>query len=371
MQTAVGRFGKAGNHDMKEMTTAERMQRLYAHKEPDRAPIIDSPWDSTVERWQQQGLPDNVDYADFLGMDLTASIRADNSPRYPVRVLEETDEFRVITSQWGSTQKLWSHAGGVPEFIDFIIKDRDSWNEAKQRMTPTPDRIDWDNLKHNYRSWRKNGAWITASFWFGFDVTHSWMVGTERVLMAMITDPEWVSDMFNHMLEMDLALFQQVWDEGYEFDEIHWPDDMGYKLSQFFSVNMYRDLVKPVHKKAADWAHEKGVKVKLHSCGDIRPFVPDLVDLGIDMLNPLEVKAGVDPIALKREYGDRLAFHGGLNAVLYDDIDVMIAEMERVVPLMKENGGYIIGSDHSVPDSVSLSDFQRFMEAAKRLGSYE
>ena len=74
---------------------------------------------------------------------------------------------------------------------------------------------------------------------------------------------------------------------------------------------MYRDLLKPVHKRAADGAHAKGLSVELHSCGDVRALVPDLVEIAIDVLNPLEVKAGMDPIALKQQYGDRLAFHGG------------------------------------------------------------
>jgi uroporphyrinogen decarboxylase len=99
--------------------------------------------------------------------------------------------------------------------------------------------------------------------------------------------------------------------------------------------------------------------------------VPDLVAAGLDALNPLEVKAGMDPIALKREYGDRLVLHGGVNAMLWDHPDLIRAEMERLVPVLKENGGYIFSSDHSVPSSVSLEDFRGIVELAKRLGSYE
>jgi uroporphyrinogen decarboxylase len=356
---------------MAEMTTYERMKRMYEHREADRVPITDSPWGATIERWHREGMPRNVSFVDYFGLDRFVRIGADNSPRYPVRVLEETEEYLVTTSSWGATMRSWKHAGGVPEFLDFTIKDPDSWAKAKERMQPTPDRINWDVLKRNYRRWREEGAWISAGFWFGFDVTHSWAVGTERLLIAMIEQPDWVVDMFNHFLDVDLALFQMVWDAGYHFDEITWPDDMGYKNSQFFSLDMYRELLKPVHKRAADWAHAKGVKVRLHSCGDIRPFIPDLIEVGIDMLNPLEVKAGMDPIQLKREYGDRLAFHGGINAVLYDHPEELWEEMHRVIPVMKENGGYVISSDHSVPQTVSLEVFRTFVNLAKELGSYE
>jgi uroporphyrinogen decarboxylase len=196
------------------------------------------------------------------------------------------------------------------------------------------------------------------------------MVGTERLLMAMVEQPEWVVDMFNHQLDMSIALFDLVWEAGYKFDGVKWWDDMGYKLNQFFSLAMYRELLKPVHQRAIEWAHAKGVKALLHSCGDIRPFVPELVGMGLDGLNPLEVKAGMDPVQIKQTFGDRLLLHGGINAVLWDDFEQFAAEMRRVVPELKRKGGYIFASDHSVPNSVSLETFRRTVDLAKQLGKY-
>ncbi len=355
---------------MGELSTHERVRRMYEHREADRVPITDSPWDATLERWRREGMPTDADFAEFFGLDRFAYIGVDNSPRYPGRVVEETNEYIITTSPWGVTMKNWKHRGGVPEFLDFTIVDWDTWREAKARMTPTPDRIPWDYLRQNYRRWREQGYWISAGLWFGFDVTHSWVVGTERVLMAMVEQPEWLVDMFHHFLDVNLVLLDMVWEAGYTFDEVTWPDDMGYKEHQFFSLKTYRELLKPAHQRACEWAQAHGVYVRLHSCGDVRPFIPDLVEIGVNMLNPLEVKAGMDPIALKRQYGDRLGFHGGLNAVLFYDMDAMFAEMERVIPVMKQGGGYIISSDHSVPDSVSLEQFRQFVHKAKELGRY-
>ncbi|HHT28424.1 MAG TPA: hypothetical protein GXZ82_14460 [Firmicutes bacterium] len=355
---------------MSELTTHERMSRIFAHKEADRAPISDVPWRTTLQRWHREGMPKEVSWVDFFGVDNIVGIGVDGSPRYPVQVLEQNDEYTIKTTAWGATLKEWVHTGGVPEFLDFTIVDRVTWEEAKARMTPSPDRVNWQKLQVNYPEWRKQGAWIRAGLWFGFDVTHSWVVGTERVLFALMDDPEWLMDIWNHQLDVQLALYDQVWEAGYHFDEITWPDDMGYKGTQFFSVQMYRDLLQPVHKRAVDWAHAHGVKVRLHSCGDVRPFVPEFIKIGIDCLNPIEVKAGMDPLQLKEQYGAQLAFHGGLNAVLYDDMDAMIGEMEKVIPKMIVNGGYIIGTDHSIPDSVGIEQFRRFVAKAKELGKY-
>lgn len=219
---------------MDNMTSYERIKRMYEHKEADRVPIHDYPWETTIERWNKEGMPKNIDYMDYFGLDRIVTIGVDNSPRYPERILQETDEFIVKTTKWGVTIKQWKHSGGVPEFLDFTIKSPEDWKKARERMALTRDRVDWECLKSEYKNWRKSGAWINAEFWFGFDVTHSWMVGTERVLIAMIEQPEWMVDMFNYHLDMDIALFEMIWNAGYTFDQISWYDDMGYKLNQFF-----------------------------------------------------------------------------------------------------------------------------------------
>jgi len=196
------------------------------------------------------------------------------------------------------------------------------------------------------------------------------MVGTETLLMAMLEEPEWVMDMFDRELSMDIEMMNKVWDAGYTFDELHWYDDMGYKNSQFFSMKVYRELVKPFHQKAIDWGHAHHIPVRLHSCGDIRPFIPEFIKMGLDGLNPLEVKAGCDPVAIKRQYGKDLLLHGGINAVHWTEPEAIISEIETVVPEMMKDGGYIFASDHSIPPGISLKDFGRVMEVYKKVGTY-
>ncbi|MCL5271537.1 MAG: hypothetical protein M1457_13520 [bacterium] len=352
------------------LTSRERFGRIYDHRDADRIPIIDSPWGTTIERWHREGMPRGVSFVDYFDLDHVAAIHVDNSPRFEAKVVEDTERYTIHKTPWGATLKNWKYETSTPEFLDFTIVDRESWEKAKARMTPTRDRVNWRQLQDNYAQWRRDGCWIVAGLWFGFDITHSWVVGTERLLHALLEDPDWCRDMFAHELEIDLALLDMVWEAGYHFDCVTWPDDMGFKGSQFFSVAMYRDLVKPFHRRAIEWAHARGVKAHMHSCGNVNPFVPELIEIGLDALNPLEVKAGMDPVRLKREFGDRLVFHGGINAVLWDRPDEIRAEMERVLPEMKAQGGYIFSSDHSVPSSVSLEDFRRITTLAKELGGY-
>lgn len=356
---------------MDKMTSHERFLRMFEHRPADRIPVIDIPWEATLERWRMEGMPAEVNYVDYFKLDQVEMLQVDNSPLYPKQVIDETSEFQIHTSEWGVKMRNWKHAASTPEFLAHTITDPESWKTAKARINDSPARIDWTYLEENYPLWKQKGAWIQALLWFGFDVTHSWIVGTERVLLALIENPGWLRDMFEVELETNLALLEQIWRAGYYFDSVFWYDDMGYKHNQFFSMRMYRNVLKPFHQRAIDWAHAKGIKAHLHSCGDVNPFIPELIEMGLDALNPIEVKAGMDPVLLKQKYGRDLVLHGGINAVLWDQPEQITAEMRRVIPFVKESGGYIFSSDHSVPSSVSMQDFQRIVALAKELGTYE
>ena len=353
-----------------ELTTHERFKRTFEHKEADRVPLWDFPWPGALRRWRKEGMPADISYEEYFSVDKVARIVVENSPQYPETIVSETEESITTTTKWGGLQKEFKQQDSTPDFIDFLITDPDKWRETKPHIFATPDRIPWEHLKANYRQWREEGQWILGDLWGGFENLSSYAVGTERMLMALIENPEWCIDMCTHCFDVNLALLDMAWDAGYTFDMLNLRDDMGYKYTQFFSLDIYKTIMKPMHKRAADWAHAKGIKVRLHSCGYIMPFVPDIIDAGIDVLHPMEVKAGMNPVEMKEKYGDALVLHGGINAMLWKDLDAVSAEMEQLIPLMKQNGGYIFAADHSIPNDVSFENITAIIQLAKKLGSY-
>lgn len=356
---------------MVKLTERERMLRTFKRQEVDRVPMFDKAWKGTKRRWYDEGLPNGVNWEDYFGFDHLIQIRPDNSPRFEKKVIETTDRYKIITTSWGETQKVFNSLDSTPEELNFYYSSSDKWEEAKAAMlTYHDDRIPWKTLEENHAKWTAEGKFRQLVLWFGFDVAHSHLTGTENFLIAMYDEPEWVMDIFDTYLNSSLDLCQRILDAGYEFDGIFWYDDMGYKGTPFFSPAAYRELLKPFHKKAVDWAHERGLVTELHSCGFIEPLLPDVVETGVEMLNPLEIKAGMDPFRLKNLYGDKLAFHGGINAQLWDNIELVKAEMERIIPAMKEGGGYVFASDHSIPNSVSFENMKQIAELAHKLGKY-
>jgi uroporphyrinogen decarboxylase len=196
------------------------------------------------------------------------------------------------------------------------------------------------------------------------------MCGTETILVAMISDPEWVIDMFNHGCDLALKLLDMVWDEGYTFDELIWCDDMAYKGRMIFSKKMWQELVKPYQQRTIDWAHAHQIKAHLHCCGNISALIPDLIEIGLDGLNPLEVKAGMDPVWIKRTYGKDLLLRGGSNAAKWENYEAVEAEINSILPVMMESGGYVFSSDHSIPDYTSLNTYRQIVDLVKAKGTY-
>ena len=132
------------------LTSRERIQRIIEHKEADRTPIVDLPWASTIARWHREGMPEGADWAEYLDVDCVRHILPDNSPRYPVRLIEATGEYRVYTTPWGATRKDFYDSSGAIGYLDYVVKDRASWAQAKERMQPSDDRIPWSALDREY-----------------------------------------------------------------------------------------------------------------------------------------------------------------------------------------------------------------------------
>ncbi|MCL2813135.1 MAG: hypothetical protein FWD23_00900 [Oscillospiraceae bacterium] len=358
---------------MEKLTSHERIKRMFNHQEADRIPIMDGPWGSTIARWQSEGMPAGMSFSDYFEMDVMVSVLPDSSPRYPHTVIEDAADFCIVRDRWGCTMKYLKNNAdaAMPQFLDFTAKTKADWLRMKEDMAFSRDRMPLDRLAQNYADWRKAGLWVQYQVEVGFNVVTAYWTGIDTFLLALMEEPEWCHDMIMHGADLNLQMLDAMWDAGYELDCLFWCDDMGYKGSAFFSLDMYRSFLKPAHQKLIDWAHSKNIPAHLHSCGNVMKLVPELVDMGLDGLNPLEIKAGMDPVKLKGEFGDKLLLHGGIDAMRWKDIDYIEAEARRLIPVLMENGGYIFGSDHSVPHDVSLENFGRIVNLAKKLGCYQ
>lgn len=353
------------------MTSAERVQLALEHKEADRVAIHDSPWGTTIARWHKEGLPEDKGPHEYFGYEF-AGTGCDGSLQLPTETVEETDDYVVARNADGALVKNWKASTSTPELLDFSINTREKWEEHKPRMAWNDSRVDWENALRGHNAAREKGLFSPYCAAIGYDRT-AMLTGPETLLMAIVEDPDWVRDLFAANAELNIAAMEEMMARGFVFDGVFFFDDLGYKHKPFFSPRAYRECLLPYHKRLCSFAHGKGLKVILHSCGCVNEHIPGFIEAGFDCLQPLEVKAGMDLVQLKKDYGDVLAFMGGIDVRAMADPDPSVIEREvrDKITLAKRGGGYIYHSDHSVPDNVSFTQYCRTIELVRQYGSYE
>ncbi len=352
------------------MTGRERVDAALNFQEPDRIAIHDSPWSTAITRWHQEGLPEDQSPDGYFGYEFSG-YGFDGSLRLPTQVVEETDEYTIAWNADGALRKNWKNIMSTPECIDFKIKTPSAWEEVKANMEFTPDRVDVEAAKQAQQAANEAGKWFPFSGAMGYDRTQG-IPGSERLLIAMAQEPEWPADMFMTVSQLIVDAGEYLISEGVEFDGVFVYDDNGYRNASLFSPAAYKQQLQPAHKLVYDWAHSHGFKVILHSCGCVKELIPYYLEAGLDCLQPLEVKAGMDLIELKKQYDGRLAFMGGIDVrcMANPDPRAIEDEISTKIPFAMKGGGYIYHSDHSVPDNVSFEQYKRTIELVLEYGTY-
>ena len=352
------------------MNSRERIGLALAHKEADRVGIHDSPWGATISRWRKEGLPDEIPVAEYFEYELV-SFRADLSPQFPVKVLEKDETYIVETTPTGGVRRNFRDRSTTPEVVDWPIKSKRDWEEIKERLTPDYTRVDWVSLRTDYQRAYEEGKFVTFTGSMGYDCFQSYLK-TEEMLVAMITEPDWVREMFQTQAELLIEMVKMVMEKGFKFDGAFLFNDMGYRNATLFSPQSYGETHLEIDRMVCDFFHRHDMPVILHSCGCVKALIPSLIEAGFDCLQPLEVKAGMDLMELKERYGDRMSFMGGIDvrAMAHPDPKVIEEEIRTKLPAAKKGGGYIYHSDHSIPKNVSFQQYQRVMALVEEYGQY-
>jgi uroporphyrinogen decarboxylase len=219
---------------------------------------------------------------------------------------------------------------------------------------------------------QKENVFLTCAVIAAFDLMTP-MCGHEYLLMGMALDPDWFQDMCEVYTTLNINLLEILFEQEGLPDGMWIWDDLGFKNKPFMSPAMYKDLLFPAHQRLFQWAHSKGLPVIMHSCGYVEPLVPALIEAGIDCLQPMEVKAGMDLVKLKKAFGDQIAFMGGMDArtLVSYDLAAVQAELETKLPAAMQNSGYVLQVDHSVPYQVDYDTYKFFVEKGLAMGTYK
>jgi uroporphyrinogen decarboxylase len=211
--------------------------------------------------------------------------------------------------------------------------------------------------------------------WSGINVFEQMhpLCGHEHMLVGMALDPEWIEDMVKVYSDQNIQLQEILFEKEGLPDGIWYYEDMGFKNRPFMSPQMYTELIFPAHKRTFAFAHERNLPVTVHSCGFVEPLIPFMIEAGMDCLQVIEIKAGMDLLRIYEQYGDVLSLMGGIDVrTLYSNDKATIdRELESKIPIVKQKYGYCLHSDHSIPNTVNYGTLKYFYEKAFKLGGYE
>jgi uroporphyrinogen decarboxylase len=357
------------------MDGVERITRILKREPVDRIGLFEHFWGDTQKKWTDEGhLKEGESLADHFGFDIencwpfNTVAQLDFEPE----TVEETEDTILMRDGNGALLRRHKKHDATPEHVDFLVKDRAGWEgHIKAQLTPDPRRIDFQAYREAKRLAAEKKRFFNWSGVNVFELMHP-VCGHEYMLMGMAMDPDWIKDMVNTYAELTVQLMEILFEEEGLPDGVWFYEDMGFKGRPFVSLDMYREIIQPGHMRTVQYAKDRGLPVTMHSCGFVAPLLPGMIEAGIDCLQVIEVKAGMDLVDLHRHYGDRLSFMGGIDVrVLYDNNKREIdRELEKKIPEVMGNYGYVLYSDHSIPDQVEYETYRYFAERGLELGTY-
>jgi uroporphyrinogen decarboxylase len=205
----------------------------------------------------------------------------------------------------------------------------------------------------------------------------SWyLTGLERIMIELVENPAFVEHLLDRMVQIQTEICGHFLEEVGEYlDMIEFWEDISSQAGPLMSPDTYRRIVKPrTHRLIAFVRDRTPAKIALHSCGSVAWALEDLIEIGVEVLNPVQVAAqGMDTAVLKSRYGDRISFWGGIDTqrvLLRGTAEEVRAEVRTRINDLAPGGGYLLTSVHNVQPDVPAENIVAMFEEARRYGRY-
>ncbi len=339
----------------------------------------------SIERWIEQGMPTDIPRRELFGFDPPGKLmlaqlgwcEAAFAPKFEEKVIEDRGEHELVQDHAGRGVLCFKgrRNGFMPEYMDHPVKDRRTWEEnAKWRLDPNTESR-YDDLDERMKEAREKaaeGLIITQNVIGGYMYLRS-LIGPAELLYMFHDDPELIHDCMRVWLHLADAVITRH-QRHVTLDELFLAEDICYNNGLLISPEMMREFLIPYYKQLIDNIRSRQIHQSRHlyihvdTDGYAPPVIPLYQEIGLDIMCPFEVAAGCDVIELGREFPD-LAMFGGIDKrILAQSEDAIDREVERILPTMRERGGYIPTCDHGVPEEVPYENYLHYRKRCIELG---
>jgi uroporphyrinogen decarboxylase len=381
-----------------QYTSRERVTVALNHREPDRIPISFGCLHDSIhvfghrrlmkhlgitdgeERIQdpfQQNVFPNAALMKKFGSDCVP-LYAKSAKPFEMRYYTEGD-FRKYQDEWGTVYRQPVDGGIWFDFESTIWAGKSAEEIRNHRLPDPEDPSRFDTLKADAEKLlRETDKAIVAHAPTGGIVEHSyWLRGMQDSYMDMASDLTMVELVADRIVEWLEAFWTRYMQEiGDLVQVVQMGDDLGGQDGPLFSPQIYRKIFKPREARLIAIVRKYSkAKIYFHCCGAIREYIPDLIEIGVDALNPVQIQArNMDSAGLKKDFGDRLSFWGGganPNAVMSRGTpDDVRREVRKRVADFAPGGGFVFASVHNIQGEVPPENVIAFFEAAQEYGRY-
>jgi len=352
------------------MTQREIIKTLLSGEIPERVGLNEHFWPFIgANGWNQQGISDDTDFVERFNLDIRKVCFFSCPGPRPDRacVLDETDEWIVRRNAWGAAHKSWKHKAGTPEHVSFEMNSPDVWKREfrdQAKAIDLRDHVDLDALRKRYAKAMSEDRFVTIGGLFVFEDLRR-ILGDVIMLESLLLEPEWIHDVCALLTEKYLAFYELYFSEIGLPDGIHIYEDLGYTAAPFCSPACHRELVLPYHKKLFGMFKDHNLPIIMHTCGDFRPHIDAIIESGVDCIQAMEAKTGMNVVKLAEQYGEKLCFMGNIDIQALETGDRARIEEEclgKLNGMKKLRAPYVYMSDHSIPQSVTVKDYEYMLE---------
>jgi uroporphyrinogen decarboxylase len=328
------------------MNSKERVLAAVNHKVTDRVPIT---FDAVKEIYSalhgQLGIETKEQLFDRLHVDTWMIL-----PGNFVYIREEETKIEK-TTVWGHKTIVKEFPGGTYDEICYSpLAGKDEISDLKNFKWTSPDIFDFSH--YTMESQLHSDRAIIGVFTWGPYFIASFLRGLENLMMDFAVRKDYASYLINTLAEISgAALTRMLESHGDGIDIVYMADDYCSQDGPLFSPEDFKELIVPYLSRFVEITHKYNKKFLIHICGAVRPLLPMLIDAGVDMLEPVQIRAtGMEPTGLKRDFGKDICFYGGIDIqqILNNGNPQQVSEeVKRLIEIMDVSGGYILGPGHT------------------------
>ncbi|MCL4415788.1 MAG: hypothetical protein M1308_07800 [Actinobacteria bacterium] len=382
----------------RKMTSRERVLTAIAHKEPDRIPVDFGGTNcSTIHSIAHRNLMELMGFKHFeeemydiiqqvvrpdqrllkiFGAD-TYLILPGFSDDFSLEITSDRS-YSYLTDEWGAKYRK-PHKGFFYDFYSNPLAETTQEQFKKFKFPDPRNKGRTKNLNKQAKNIFENTeyALIMSDGIWGMLQHSALLLGFYRLYETLASDQILITSILDRLLEYEMGYWESVFNEvrGY-IQIVHISDDLGGQFGPNINPLTYRKIIKPYHKRLIDFIRKKAdVKILFHSCGSIYEFIPDFIDMGIDILNPVQVSAAnMDSAKLKKEFGRDITFWGGgidtQKVLPFGTPEEVREEVKKRIADFAPGGGFVFTTVHNIQANIPAINIRTMFETAMESGNY-